>query len=269
MHNGELNELDVREYLQQVLWWLRAEEPFFHTRYNDGEWCAMFNLRTTEQTNGEHHYTSDLCSTLIQTFEELTDAILDDPSHILLGSARWLCPGISGIEEFDKYIRRKPGLLESARWTTGEVWWEYPNEVNRNVTDKGLIAMFDELRMGGHHAVLVSNEGIRDACYCMGAGFVRTPPKDAWKQVDQILADCEEILRPDTVFIWCLGFPGKILSWKLWKKHPDTSHLDMGHLFEGICGNPVREWLKQKVGPHYTYQEKVLRPYVFSFVPED
>lgn len=269
MHNGELNELDVREYLKQVVWWLRADEPFFHTRYNDGEWCAMFNLRKAEQSNGEHHYTPELCSTLMQTFEELTDKILDDPSHILLGSARWLCPGISGIQEFDKYIRSKPGLLERARWTTGEVWWEYPNEVNRNVDDKGLIALFDELRMGNHHVVLVSNDGIRDACHCMGADFVRTPPKESWKQVDQILGACSEHVRPGTVFVWCLGFPGKILSWNLWKDYPTTSHLDLGHLFEGICGNPCREWLKQKIGPHYAYQDRVLKPYVFSFVPED
>jgi hypothetical protein len=266
---NDIHQLDVRGYLQQILWWLRADEPFFHTRWNDGEWCAMFNLRTPDQTNGAHHYVPELCTAMLQTFNELADAIVDDPSHILLGTARWICPGIAGLQEFDKYIRDNYLLMQRCRWTTGEVWWEYPDEVNQSVTDKGLIAMFDELRTDGHHVVLVSNEFVRDARYCMGADFICTPPQESWQAAERILAECKERATPGTVFVWCLGFPGKVLSWQLWKEFPDTSHMDLGHLFEGICGNPCREWLRLKTGPHYEYQERVLKPYVFSFVPED
>lgn len=273
------NYFNVQQTYDQVMVWLRKRNPFFHTRYNDGEWIAMFRLLPKTSRCDRHQYTHGIGIALKHTHDQIVENILSGNGfNILLGSNWQLANNYQlancGAERFDQYIRSHPGLLEKAQWCSGDGWYTTQEEVNAGVDDlpddKGLLALFDELR-NGHDTVLVSNRRIVQACYCIGARSVVIPELDGWKEHQRILDDCLQTGSSRSVYVWCAGFPGKVLSWRIWQKRPNTSHFDLGHVLDGVFGVGIANWLRRTgTDPHQAHRRFLvdhIAPYVKGFIP--
>lgn len=267
--------LDVKDTMYEMRRWLCNKEPFLHIRYNDGEWNAMFNLKpTSNTTSGEHHYTKSICTALFNTFEELAKEILTkDASHILVGATWQIEINLDSAQAFDAHIKSKPGLLRKTRWCAGDVWYTTADEVAQTVDSKGTIELIDELRTGGHRVILVCNQLVKKAAHCLGAAeTILIPQVDAWKEAQQILWKCQdEADQPGTVFVWCGGFPVKPISWEIYKQFPKCSHIDLGHLFDGVFDHYNRGWLQRAESEppfysHWRYLQQTFKPYVLGFI---
>ena len=275
MSSPDTYGLSVRDTMTEMQNWLIKKEPFLHIRYNDGEWNAMFHLRSPKQTTSEeHHYTKNVCDALFNTFEELADEIvLKDSSHILVGATWQIEYNLESSQVFDRYVKSKPGLLGKMRWCAGDVWYTTADEVNQTVDSKGTIELIDELRTGGHRVVLVCNQTVKKAAHCLGAvETILIPQQDAFCEYQQTLWKCQDEADQPTVFVWCAGFLAKPISWQIHKEFPQCSHIDLGHLFDGVFNLNNRGWLQraESEAPHWShwrYLQNTFKPYVLGFIP--
>jgi len=262
--------LSVQEYLARILNWLKTEEPFFHTRYNDGEWISMFRLRKESQRCPRHQYTRDIGDALLSTHDDVVNSILAGQENILLGS-NWL-RGSSGADKFNGYVKNHPGLLEKAIWCAGDSWYTTGEEVKGDIDDKGLLPLIDEIREGNHEPIFVTNKQVCLARYCLNANWVSIPPTDGWPQHKKVLEDCLRVGKPNSTYIWSAGFPGKVLAWRAKKSRPGTSHIDLGSLFDCVFRVGVAAWmLRTGNNPHQSHRKfvsSVIEPYVRKFIPE-
>ena len=257
--------MNIPEYLEQLRQWVEAKEPFYHVRYNDGESLAMYR-QGKRKGCPRHVYTPEISAALKFTLDRI---VRSSRPNILLGS---------NCDRF-KYIDR--GLLATflgkyphlCLVVPGDSWYTTEEEVtNEPLTDKGLIGLIDTVRQNGK-VVLVTNSLLQDAKYCLGATWVEVPPVDGWQEHDRVLSDCFLQGGKDSIYIWCAGFPGKVLSWQVWDKRPQTSHIDLGSLFDCVFHVGIANWMLRKGKEphqlHRQYVEKVIEPYVKSFIPKE
>lgn len=271
MKQTPFNQLSVPSCLGQMTQWLKAREPFFHTRYNDGEWISMFRVRRERDRCPRHRYSKEIGNALLETHNEIIGSILTEQKNILLGS-NWSLRGGTGSKQFGDYVRSHPGLLEKAVWAPGDSWYTTKEETEGNISDKGLLPLLDEIREGDCNPVFVANSQLFLGRYCLGAKWVEIPPMDGWEEHEKILANCLEIGGETSTYVWCAGFPGKVLSWKIWKFRPQTSHIDLGSLLDCVFRVGIASWmLRNGDDPHQAHKkfvERVIEPYVKSFIPE-
>lgn len=271
MNQTPSNRLSVPLCLGQMTQWLKAREPFFHTRYNDGEWKSMFKLRRETQRCPRHKYSREIGLALLETHNEIIGGILAGWKNILLGS-NWRIATGEDADAYDTYIKGHPKLLERTCWVPGDSWYTTAEEISEDVDDKGLLHLLDEVREGSHNSVLVGNSQIALARHCLGAQWVDIPSKDGWEVHWKILEDCLQVGNPTSTYVWCAGFPGKVISWKIWRKWPETSHIDLGSLFDCVFRVGIAAWmLRRGDDPHQAHRkfiEQTIEPYVRSFIPE-
>lgn len=267
--------LTVRETMEQMIDWLKKKEPFFHTRYNDGEWLSMFHMKSpSDSTSEEHHFTADVGNALFTTFEELSGEITKkDHGHILIGSNWYLRDELPPAKRFHTHISGKQGFVDKVLWCLGDVWYTTADERAQTVDSKGTIELIDELRTGDHRVVFVSNQIVKEAKFSLGAEKnILIPQIDAYREYQQILWKCEDLAEDEpTIFVWCGGFPVKSWSYEIWKKFPDCSHIDLGSLFDGVFEHYNRGWLERKESEpphwsHWRYLQNTFKPYVRSFI---
>jgi hypothetical protein len=258
--------LSVQETLARKTQWLQQGTPFYHVRYNDGEWIAMLTLQ-----NGRcaRHRYAPIREALRQTHQEIEDRALEgNAQNILMGSNWPICGRVA--ERFDRYIRRIPGLMESITWCAGDGWYTTQEEIAGGPKDdKGLLALLTELR--NHNTVFVCNRLTEQAKHCMNATAIVIPEKDGWEDVERIRRDCAAAGTDTSAWVWCAGFPGKVLSWEVWKARPRTSHIDLGQLFDGAFDVAIANWQRRSGGHphqgHKTFYARVITPFVLGAIP--
>ena len=264
-----ISQLSVRECLTQMTEWLKAREPFFHTRYNDGEWISMFQLRRENQRCPRHQYTKEIREALRTTHDEIIQAVIANQKNILLGS-NWSIAQKFGGKQYEAYISKFPKFLANVTWTPGDSWYTRQDEVENNVSDKGILILLDELREGNHNTVFVANSQLAQASYCLGAHHVAIPSMDGWLDHKHIITDCLQSGESNSTYVWCAGFPGKVLSWKVWKARPNTSHINFGSVLDCVFHVGVTNWMLREgddIHYHKKFVEQVIEPYVRSFIP--
>ncbi len=109
-------------------------------------------------------------------------------------------------------------------------------------------------------AVLVTHEGLANARLCFGGGMVTTPANDSWPERENIRRACVPFAAGGYTFVWANGAL-KTMAWQLFREFPGSSHVDVGHLFDGAFGIKDYGWLQRGNGP---WPEPYFRPGGFA-----
>lgn len=259
--------LNVEQVLRAITSWLESGVPFFHTRYGDGELQCMFNLRKHEEKNCDGHYFfEELGESLRKSFQGIVTEFFDRQMPLIIGSNNQTHPNAIWTRTFLDSMRAGGIRHNLLPWSVGDFWWS-PYE---DVLGKQEIFDLMEVLRDSNRVVLVSNERVKNARYCVGAQHVEIPSTNAWTVRHEIFKLCsDKILRDGgKTFLWAAGMPGKVLAWEVKKKFPQTSHIDIGHLFDHTFGVTTRGWMEgDPIGAHFRkYYEDFFAPYVRRFI---
>jgi hypothetical protein len=71
---------------------------------------------------------------------------------------------------------------------------------------------------------------------------------DSWTDADRVYRLLQEKMEVGAICFWAAGAGLKPIAWKLWKEFPTSSHIDIGHVFNGALGMRDYGWLQRQDG---------------------
>ncbi len=249
------------ECLSELEGWVRAGRPFCSLRLTDGELWAMFRYRPpTDRTADGNAMSVELGDAIRDTIRGFAEAVLADPdAAIQFGTTahqhpdettRWLMGYASSL-----------GIADKLRWING-------HDMLDGIVDgstKVLMQSLSDYR--GGQIVLCCDDAVKEACHCLRASYYLIPKPDSWLYRSQVLQYCRPLAKEGYTFVWCCGMGMKPVAWQLFREFPQSSHLDAGHIWDGVFGIESREWLRNKEEPWYTPYFDSFAPWVRSFMP--
>jgi hypothetical protein len=237
---------------------LKTGRSFFTVRINDGEMIQMYRTRPegsllgTSANPAYTHY--ELGDAYRSMLEEI--AVSDHKDDILIGCS-WNTPRADDLcQHFEKDVHRLG--LEDANWCN-EHW---PLD---GVIDGSTIRMLEEVK-GRFKSVLVTCPALTVARYVTSSASVVCSASDSWLQRGEVQEAGAWYAERGFTFLWVAGCGLKPTAWKLFKKYPQSSHIDVGHLFNGALGLRDYGWLQRKDGPWYEPYFRDFAPWVNSFI---
>ncbi len=253
-----MNTPNYKDGIRQLTQWVDDGLPFFHSRWNDGEMILLNQTRKPDYVSADgSRMHADIGPNLRRMLGELSDLLTTEPdARVQIGSSCWQHPDADS-ELFLADIQ-KLDLVRRVRWANGH------DLVDGLVTGETL-NLLQALRESNRPIAYVSKHDNLQAIYCLRAAFVEIPPIDWWLRRYEIIPACGQMAKSGFTFVWSAG-NAKSVSWDIWRRHPQSSHLDFGHIFDGLCGARTREWMRNEEAPWWRpYQDQFL-PYVRSFV---
>jgi len=269
----------LRQLDQLVLFRAAIEQsvPFYHTRYNDGECLSMFRMMpVSATTSGEHHYTPEISKALMATFTAIAQASKDThvPAAIAVGTYCFDTRKHNALADIAaaklKGLIDELGVRGVIQWAASDLWYSTEAEHLGTCIADELLEFIEAIRKASktQRAFLVCNSKVSDACHCLGAEAITIPQRDAWTSSQETMLVLERQLYayPESIVVWCGGFPAKVWSWDLWRKYPGSTHIDAGHLFDGAFSLNSRAWLQREKGAHWNFYQNVFIPYVKGYI---
>ncbi len=254
------NVLSIGETLERMQTLLERRIPFVRIRYGDGEAKTMLHLvGEGATTSGEHHCFRDLGKALLLAFDEMRAA-----DGVLLGACPYPENSYPELDAMIDHMGKHP-TAGTPVWASGDAWYTTEGEVKGEVAD--VVALLETIRHDTRVKVLACNPTVAEARHCLGAHHLWLPQRDAWLAREGVLRAAGSLAEQGAVFVWCGGIACKPWMWDLFKEFPLSTHIDMGHLFDGVFGHRNRGWLTYPDGHHLRYLRDVLIPHVRRFVP--
>lgn len=247
----------VRDPIAWLIDRLEHGRPFFNLRFNDGEQILIFKiLPETYIMSDSTRVFHDQGAALEVMLREMA-AGTSHPDDLLLGCSWWCEP--------DDLCHRFVELLDSLDMLE-RFRWCHPHYFLPAVVDGTVFRLLDVLRKA-QNVVLVTNDQFAGARHCLGADLVLAPRSNSWLARSAVYEACVPYAREERTFVWCAGGGVKPAAWNLYRAFPRTSHLDLGHLFDGVFGVEERSWLKDPGSPYHAAYFGGFMPYVRRFVP--
>lgn len=238
---------------------LRNGIPFFTTRINDGEMICMYRTRPEGSPLGTVLNPAPVRYDLGDELKDMVSEILSKSrdEDILVGH----CCHDDPEHELNKRFWADYGTGLSSFPETGGHW---PLD---GVVNGSTARLLDEIRRLDKRPILVTCEGLKNACHCLASDFCCVASADSWMERETTYNRLKLPARGGRVFTWCAGIGLKTTAWRLFKEFPQSSHIDLGHLFNGAFGMKDYGWLERGDGPWYQPYFKNFAPYVRSFLP--
>ena len=221
---------------------LKRQRPFFAVRFNDGEHTGMYRTRPegmvlgTDANPAPLHYAWGDALRLM-----LAEMKVHGPKGLLIGCS-WNTERADDLaRKFGQDVLRLG--MEDFKWCN-EHW---PLD---GVVDGSTIRMLQYL---GEYVptILVTNEKLKDVRYCLDSSWIEVPSDDSWSARERIYQECLMYAKGGCTFVWAAGVGLKPTAWQLFKTYPQSSHIDVGHLFNGAFGFTDYGWLARQDGPWY------------------
>lgn len=247
---------------------LERRTPFFATRINDGEMCQMYRTKPEGALLGTDanpaYCHRELGEALSRMLDEMGQTDMENEllDQILIGCS-WNTDRADelGQTRFKDDVRGYN--LLTANWCH-EHW---PLE---GVVDGNTIRLLEVISRTAP-AMLVTCRGLMDARWCMKANGWEVPAEDSWSYRDKVLSSSlgPVYAKAGFTFVWCAGGGLKPTAWRLWREFPQSSHIDLGHLFNGAFGMTDYGWLQRQDGPWYQpyFKQGGLKDWVRGFLP--
>jgi hypothetical protein len=267
--------VDVDSLIPHLLDWVRNDNSFYWTRFNDGELNCMLGLATERASiPGYVQYLPEIREQLSATLDDIIDRLADGTlvkSQFMLGcfhNAEWWHPS---VPHFHRWLdlRKHIDWRRDIPWSEAEVWYNTAVEETGNYGTEGIFDLLTALRVSDRKTVLVGNDAIEGAKYCMDADFISIPFHKTWESSHRTMQRVMDMLdryHDNVTFVWCGGFPAKIWMHDTWSTCPDTAHLDFGHFFDGAFGRLSRAWLQRKNSPHRRFYMNRIAPWIKSYI---
>lgn len=237
----------------------------FAVRFNDGEHAMMFRTCADgAPSSDDSHMTYAIGDALADVLRQLSFA---DPDRVLLGCDWWYDFKDALNNKFELSLighgmvpdNADESLAKESRFHFARGHW--PLEA---VADGSVYRLLDALRARGN-VVFVSHEGARGAAACMGAEFVLCRPADSYETQHHVQAKAWPLAHQGKTFVWAGGYGLKPLMHDLWDAAPQSTHIDVGHLFDPAFGRVDRSWVADPRHPwHAPYFDRFV-PYVKGF----
>jgi hypothetical protein len=259
-----MTELSCKQVLAKLCDWVATGEQFYHTRFGDGELQSAYNMRPGGKNCDGHRFFPDLNWMLYRTIGDVCRAACNPRDNFIVGSNNSTHPDMAWTGRFLQQLKEMGINSETVPWAIGDFWW------HAGPVDGGeeLMNLCDLLRCQNDVA-LVCKQAVAGAQYCLGAEHIEIPVIDAWLDRDATISKCLQARK--RYYVWAGGMPAKVVAWQVYKTADwPTSHIDVGHLFDGVFGFYSRTWhTAPKPGDglqHWEYCRNVFNPYVKSFL---
>jgi hypothetical protein len=248
--------------------------PFCHLRFNDGEALCAWRLREpNEQNNCGHYYMADLGAALRRMLREIAESKTE---HIMLGGY-WHTQG-HRIDQLDEAAQATVSSLGSLMprmpWVGSDDIVEGlmgPPQSSRHSDKPYTLQLFDAVRHSGRKVHLICNPQNHDGRYCLGAACLTIHRINCWVDTPVVTSYCRAMCEesPDSIWVWCCGM-SKPWIWDTWRRYPQTTHLDAGHLFDATFGEYNRAYTRRRNREEEKWRcyEDYFIPYCLSFVPK-
>lgn len=271
---NNVDSLDSRNLLLALTKLVETGVPFYHTRFNAGEALAMSGAANPAATtlSGENKFTDEAGEAMLAT---LIGVIQGDcpPKPLYLGS--YYKYGKLAPRNYYRPSRRLRTIVMSIKaspnliWCPPGIWYcAELEQINQHpgVELMGLLKAINQ-RSKQLPNLYIGGPRTQSARNCLGAKSVEVPASNAYSDkeaLNRILQAC----TPNTLCVWAAGFAGKIWAWQVQKHFPNTSHVDVGHLFDAAFGLRSRDWMLCRTlnRIHLQYYTNVIEPYILSFV---
>lgn len=259
-----MKTLTCAEVLRTLHDWVATNEQFYHTRYGDGELHSAFNMRQDSNCDG-HRFYPDLGWEMLKTINDVCQRSTNPREKFIIGSNNATHPDMACTVRFLEHLKHANIDAGKIPWSIGDFWW-HPWKLDGG---NEIIKLFDMLRLQGDVALVCKPE-VAGAAKCLGAQPILIPAINAWLHKEAILRQCKDAKK--SIYVWAGGMPAKVLSWRLFKEADwPTSHIDIGHTFDGVFGIPSRSWHERKDQhhegkDHWEFCRDVFNPYVLSFL---
>ncbi len=230
---------------------LRNRVPFFAVRFNDGEMQMMYRTVPEGKVLGTD---ANPCPVRYALGNDLRE-MLDDMNRFTYDN---VLIGHSGdTDRADEESRRfwmdcRERALDKDYHFANEHW---PLD---GVVDGSTVRMLEEMRE--RDVMYVSCDATKRVHRLFKTPMVVVRSDDSWKDRHQVYHGLKDIADKGVTFVWAAGCGLKPTAWRLWREFPQSSHVDVGHLFNGACGLRDYGWLQRGDGPWY-------KPYFEDFVP--
>ncbi len=270
--------LSIRAYveanrpIQQMLEWLKNGQGFCHVRFNDGEALCAFGLRPAhERNNCGHRYFSDLATNLQRMLTEIRDTWTNGNLRVMLGGY-WYTQGskISDLDEAAQALVAHCGATDEDVGWLNRLPWVGSDDIVRGLTTDYPYRIFDHLRTCGQPVYLICNPRNEPGRHMLGAKCLPISRIDCWMDTPRVMRVCDMLasVTPTAVFCWAAGM-SKSWAWDTWRRHPGTTHLDVGHLLDAAFGEYSRAWTRRqdRSEPLWAAYEDRFIPYAKSFIP--
>lgn len=245
--------------LDRITSYLVGEAPFCHVRIVDGELNSATYSRPEKEINDGHHYTKELAVSLDRVLREI---LTFTPSVPLIvggtvypnGKHRDYLIGLGF--KFDD-----PTTTNYA--PDGWVPCQVMVEGATTLRSLPLVAKLMHLGSDGR-LFLVGNKRIRGAC---GSQMIEVSQLDSINDTSRVVATiCDPSkIRSGCVVCYCAGMAAKPMLWECFKRRPDLTHLDAGHLFDRAYGIQNRTWHHDKGSIRQKNYDKFYIPLIRAF----
>jgi hypothetical protein len=228
---------------------IKKNIPFIFARYRDGEVLAMFRPDPKKSNCDNHKYFPDLGERLKESliwFNENNDR-LNLYVNLCYGKEEMKAPVYSFLNTHNINLT----------WTLGAKIID--NSFLDSKGNPGSMKEFFDLIKDKENTVLVGNDNIMGVAYGMEfESMVNIESVDCWLDYDNILEACLDIQKRNynaSTFLFCAGMMTEVLIRDLAELYPDSTYIDMGCIFDFICGNKNRGYMTDD------YYNKVIKHY--------
>lgn len=216
---------------------IRNRRPCFAVRINDGEMMQMYRTRPEGELLGTSENPAPCRWDLGTALREIVYGMCgrDD---CLIGCSRGTERADKLCELFDLDLAAQP-IIESYNWAH-EHW---PLE---GACDGSMRRLIEAAQEAGP-ACLVTSEKLAAAGKLFDRVFL-IPGEDSWAARHEVHHSLALLAARDMTFFWAAGAGLKPTAWRLWREFPRTTHVDVGHVFNGALGLRDYGWLQRKDG---------------------
>ncbi len=238
----------------------KSGKSVFATRLNDGDHISMYKTRPEGSLLGTYenpaytHY--ELGDHFWRMLLEMSASSQDIKDSIMIGCSCGTERADHLAEMFEKDVEKFQ--LEDLTWAN-EHW------ALDGVVDGSTIRLLDYLR-GCKRTALATCEKLALAIKCTYSQLIVVKSEDSWTDRERVYEACKLLAEKGCIFLWCAGTGLKPTAWRLYKEFPQSSHIDLGHLFNGAMGLKDYSWLETQSGPWYQKYMEEFVPYVRSFI---
>lgn len=227
-----------REALEQMTLWLRAGTPFCHPRFVDGELNAIIGAKGANCD--KHRYFRGLGEALHKALMEIAAR---HPHHgnLLVGGGGWKDP------KRNAYVH-KHHLVSRVPWVPAQVFVA-------GVLTMTTMRFLNALVATGKSTVVVCNKAVAPVCKRLKARLVLVPARNCWLKRRRVQRDLRSATSPGSIVLYAAGMPAAVWMWDMWKRSPDSTHIDIGHLFDRAFGMDSRQWFHKNTERRRVYDK--------------
>lgn len=180
----------------------------------------------------------------------------------LLDSVRYSAPGFyHGVQRLTDRDNESFAYLLATNGIRDRVWIDTGILASQFV-DGGLYPLVEALRELGERVVVVSNPwvAVNVARILPKSLGLSVPKSNAYNERGEIIDDISHspnLPRCQGIYLLSCGMAACALIPQLHARHPDSSFIDVGHLWDALLGNKIRHYQSELTQDHI---DRNLRP---------